>query len=37
MPSPKPKWRLSLDWLSVFTALIIAILIKAQIVTHIPW
>jgi hypothetical protein len=33
----KPKWRLSLDWLSVFTALIIATLVKAQILKYIPW
>lgn len=34
---PKPKRRVSLDWLSVFAALIITTLVKTQILTHIPW
>lgn len=34
---PKPKRRISLDWISVFTALIIATLVKTQVLTYIPW
>lgn len=32
-----PKWRVSLDWLSVATALALAALVKAHILTSIPW
>jgi hypothetical protein len=31
------KWRISLDWLSVFTALALATLVKAHILNYIPW
>ncbi len=29
--------RLSLDWLSVVTAIIVAVLVKTGILSHIPW
>jgi len=33
----KPKPRLSLDWIAVLTALLIAALAKVQFLPHIPW
>lgn len=32
-----PRLRLSLDWISVITALLITVLIKADLVHYIPW
>lgn len=31
------KKRISLDWISVFTALALAALVKAHILNYIPW
>ncbi len=33
--SEKPK--LSLDWLSVITAIVVAVLVKFDIISRIPW